>query len=130
MATKDIKDKDDPLFDKPRDPIIDPKPTQLPADAPPRMPARAPAQPKIGADTLEDKGGYKGTGLSAAELVEKFGTNPDGSPATELAPDTPNCPVVSPNDYPFDTTVIPSGCAAPLSQECADYYNDLYKPAK
>lgn len=101
----------DPAF---LDKVDPPKASTLPA-------------PKIGAP--EDKGGYAGTGLTADELVEKFGTNPDGSPRTEPAPDGPTCPPVSPDGYPFDEKAIPAGLSQPLSAECVAYYNKLYAPS-
>jgi hypothetical protein len=71
---------------------------------------------------------YKGTDKTAQELVDLYGYGPDGTPRTEAAPDTPSCPVVSPDGYPFDTTTIPAGLGAPLSPECVDFYNTRYAP--
>jgi hypothetical protein len=105
--------------DNPIDNPTPPKPTVLPADPPPKVTK----VPSIGSPGPDDRGDYRGTGLTADELVAKFGTNPDGSPRTEPVPDTPNCPVVSLSDGPFDTTTIPPGCSDPLTAECADYYN-------
>ena len=75
---------------------------------------------------LGDK--YKGTNKTADELAAAFGLEPDGTPRVAPAPDGPKCPTVSPDGYPFDTTAIPAGCGEPLTQECADYYNERYKP--
>ena len=72
--------------------------------------------------------GYKGTNKTAQELADEFGYAPDGTPRTEAAPDTPSCPPVSPDGYPFNTTTIPAGLGAPLSQECVDFYNARYAP--
>ena len=90
----------------------------------PRTPPRA----EVGLGGPEINNGYAGTGKTADELVALYGTNPDGSPRTEPAPTGPSCPPVSPDGYPFDTTAIPAGLSAPLTAECAAYYNDLYKP--
>jgi hypothetical protein len=102
-------------------------PTTLPADPPkPAILPKDPPRPGL----VGDGEGYAGTKLSAAELVKKYGTNPDGSPATEPKPETPSCPPVSLSDGPFDTTAIPPGCSAPLSQECADFYNAQIKASE
>lgn len=111
-----------------------PAPTTPPKDAttlpaPPSTPTTKPV-PKLPVKGEEDKGGFANTGLTADELVEKYGKNPDGSPKLEETPDTPVCPVVNPSEYPFDDKAIPSGCSAPLSAECIAYYNKLYAPAK
>lgn len=100
------------------------KPSDPPVDPPP--PAKAttlPAKPSPIGGKDKDDDGYAGTGKTAADLVKEFGTKPDGSPATEAPPETPNCPPVSLSDGPFDTTAIPPGCSEPLSAECAAYYN-------
>jgi hypothetical protein len=70
---------------KPSDnPLDPPVASTLPAD-PPKVPPKVPPKaPEIG-----DNGGYAGTGKTAEELVKEFGTNPDGSPATEPKPDIP-----------------------------------------
>lgn len=79
---------------------------------------------------MEPNENYLGTGQSAQSLSEQFGYTPGGELRTAAADEAgPVCPPVSPQDAPFDTTTIPSGCSAPLSQECADYYNTLYPVA-
>ena len=96
------------------DQVQPPEATQLPTHTTP-LPKR-------------DGGGYAETGYTAAELIEAYGAAPDGTPRTEPVPDTPACPPVSPDGYPFDTTTIPQGCNEPLSAECAAFYNERYKP--
>lgn len=122
MATKEVQPVATTLENKKEGltPAGDVKPSEPTLKIPPRLPAKV----------EEDKGGYANTGMTADELVEKYGTNPDGSPRTEPQSEAPSCPVVSPSEYPFNTTAIPTGCSAPLSAECVAYYNKLYAPAK
>lgn len=108
-----ITDPNDPNYDPNKDPLFDPPPSGMVADG----------QPQI-------NDGYAGTGKTAAELVALYGTNPDGSPRTEAAPTGPSCPPVSLSDGPFDTETIPPGCSAPLTAECAAYYNDQIAAAQ
>jgi len=119
--TNPITDPNDPNYD----PALDPEFMD-------RVDTGQPAPPSAvvgtGGTTENKDHDYAGTGMSAAELVALYGTNPDGSPRIEPVPDGPVCPAVSPSDYPFDTTTIPSGCSEPLSDECAAYYNKLYAP--
>lgn len=116
-----ITDPNDPKYDPNKDPLFD---------------ENAPASPPDDTSKLDNPdgspghGNYKGSGMTAAENEAKYGRNPDGTPKTEaeVAEETPSCPPVSAADYPFDTVTIPAGCNAPLSDECAAYYNAKYAP--
>ena len=121
------KDHTPQVGDDAYDPSLDPlflEQVQSSEPSPAQHPHTEPLPVKDGG------GGYADTGYTAEELVAAYGTNPDGSPRTEAVPDTPSCPTVSPDGYPFDTTAIPAGCGEPLSAECAAYYNARYAPTK
>jgi hypothetical protein len=114
MSKHDPKVGDD-AYDPSKDPLFM-------EQVKPSPPVPKPPKP----DTGEPKVYYGGTKYTAQELVDMNGTNPDGSPRTEAAPDGPVCPPVGASDGPFDTTTIPMGCSTPLTAECADHYNKLY----
>ena len=129
MTARKTPDPTDTNYDPSQDPAfldaVDQAKDNADRDNPISNPPATPPRADVGLGGPEINNGYAGTGLTADELVAKYGTNPDGSPRTEPKPDTPTCPPVSLSDGPFDTTAIPPGCSAPLSAECAAYYNDL-----
>ena len=76
--------------------------------------------------TGEPKQYYAGTDKTAQEWVDLYGTNPDGSPAMQAAPDTPACPPLAASEGPFNTTEHFPGCDEPLTAEQAAYLNTVH----
>lgn len=111
-----ITDPNDPNYDPSKDPnFLDKVDSNTPDGTPP-----------TGAEAIG------GSDLPPGEVAPQapYGYHPSGTPRTEPAPEEgsyPKCPsgvVIS--EGPFDTTTIPSGLSEPLTQECADFYNEKF----